>query len=288
MKGGVEFSEDGTGVLSSKNDAEDVKNLCHCLREFFDKPRNVKCTALTFDSNEDLHVAFVCATSNIMRQCLGCALNADTVASRLISTQSIGFHECLCFLCPTHGPPAHDAGLLAGLMCIELIKLLQNRASEDFLHSKVLLSQQNEAKHDVHNRGQTCHILTHSMPKPNPFVSPRDPMMSKVRAIPSGFTKWDKEVVKNGAMTCRQFINFISRKHSVEVLSIRCEAVEIYNQELHANVQSILDAAIVQRFEALSGLKLSPKCQFLYLDLACIDEDERRRAVMPVVKFFFR
>jgi molybdopterin/thiamine biosynthesis adenylyltransferase len=298
-KDGVTLSTDGTGVLCCRSrDAEDVHSLVGSLRGHFDGlnaiQKDTKCASLTFDSNDDLHVAFTCATANMMRQSLGHHGPTDHETG----SECIDFHSCRCLLYPTHGPPAHDAGLLAGLMCIELIKLLQKRGSEVIVHSKVKLSTSVAIHGQKILEGRTCSIDTTALPPSQPVVRRHDSVAgSAVRAIPDGFTKWDKEVVRNGPMTIRQLVNYLSRKHSIHVWSIRCKGVELYRQPVQprngasassGGAEEVLQANVAERFEVLSGITLSSKCHFLFLDLECTDQDEEGPAVMPQVKFFFQ
>ena len=44
--------------------------------------------------------------------------------------------------------------------------------------------------------------------------------MGPVKAVPEGFTRWDKFVVREGNLTCAQFAQWLKEKHGLDVSMI--------------------------------------------------------------------
>jgi ubiquitin-activating enzyme E1 len=60
-----------------------------------------------------------------------------------------------------------------------------------------------------------------------------DPIMcGPIKAIPEGFTIYDKIEIKEGSLTLKQFMDYLEKTQGLEISMVACGSVALYNAYL--------------------------------------------------------
>ena len=116
-----------------------------------------------------------------------------------------------------------------------------------------------------------------------------DPILGcPVKAIPEGFTIYDKLVIQ-GPMTFQQFFDYIKEKFNVEVSLVSCGKIALFNMYLPGKKHESRkprEMAEVYR-EIAKDEPLPPGRKYLALEIAGEVIGEGADCSMPTVKYFF-
>jgi len=57
-----------------------------------------------------------------------------------------------------------------------------------------------------------------------------DPIMcGPVKAIPEGYTIYDKTIINKGSLTFQEMFDFFEKEHGLEITMVACGQVALYN-----------------------------------------------------------
>ena len=115
-----------------------------------------------------------------------------------------------------------------------------------------------------------------------------DPILGcKVKAIPEGFTIYDKIVIK-GPMTIQQLFDHFKTTQGLEVSLVSSGKMAIYNQYLPGNKhQPRLAREIFSIYNEISEDKLPEGRKYMILELGGEVIDEGCDFSIPSIKYYF-
>lgn len=117
-----------------------------------------------------------------------------------------------------------------------------------------------------------------------------DPIMGcPVKAIPEGFTIYDKTVINEGSLTFQQLLDYFKDKMNLEISMVACGKVALYNAYLPSGAHK---PRLTQKLEdvylSISKEELPKGRYYLVLEVSgeCIDDGSD--FVIPPVKYCFK
>ena len=109
-------------------------------------------------------------------------------------------------------------------------------------------------------------------------------LLGPVKAIPPGWTVWDKiEVSKS--MTCKEFIDYVKERYNVDTSVITSNNVTIIQTFMPSN-KNRYDEKIEDLYNKFSKKKLTEDKNYLWLEISGDIDDAT--ALMPLVKYKFK
>ena len=116
-----------------------------------------------------------------------------------------------------------------------------------------------------------------------------DPILGcKVKAIPEGFTIYDKIVIK-GPMTVQEIFDHFRTSQNLDVNLLACGSMVVYNKYLPGNRHA--DRLTREIYDVYSQIAQEPVIEsrnYLILELGGEVEDEGCDFAIPSVKYYFR
>ncbi|XP_075220974.1 ubiquitin-like activating enzyme 1 [Lycorma delicatula] len=195
---------------------------------------NLKITPLEFEKDDDtnLHMDFIVAASNLR------AANykippADRHKSKLIAGKIIP-------------AIATTTSVVGGLVCIELIKLVQECKLERYKNGFVNLAL--------------------------PFFGFSEPIPApKLKYYENEWTLWDRFEV-NGEMTLQEFINYFKDRHQLEITMLSQGVCMLYSFFMApSKLQDRFNLSMSEVVRKVSKKKLEPHVKALVFELCCND-----------------
>ena len=108
--------------------------------------------------------------------------------------------------------------------------------------------------------------------------------LGPVKAIPPGWTVWDKIIIKK-SMTCKELIDYIMKKYKVEVSFITAGSVDII-QTFMPSAKSRMNQKIEDIYNDNSKIKLDKNIKYLYLEIS--GDIGEAIVLMPKFKYIFK
>lgn len=116
-----------------------------------------------------------------------------------------------------------------------------------------------------------------------------DPIMcGPIKAIPEGFTIYDKIEIKEGSLTLKQFMDYLEKTQGLEISMVACGSVALYNAYLPGGKHK---ARLTQKIEdILFEIKKEPMPDYRYyliLEIGGSTKDGED-FITPPVKYCFK
>jgi ubiquitin-activating enzyme E1 len=164
--------------------------------------------------------------------------------------------------------------MITGLVALEFYKVVLAKPLEALRNSFVNLAV------NVYSMGEPA------PPKRTKSVEFDVIACGPVRALPEGWSRWDKVVCREGNLTCAQFEEWLSRVHGVKLNMVTCGKTILYNPMLYkAHRETRAAKPLKALFEELTGARLGPKRTYLVLDASVYDDASD--VMLPPIQFYF-
>jgi len=224
-----------------------------------------KLTPATFEKDDDtnFHIAFVAAAANLR--------------ARNYKIPEADFHKVKMIAGKIIPAIATTTAMVTGLVSAELIKVasLNTRKVEDFKNAFV-------------NLALPLWVMSEPLPPMKTTSKDYDPViMGPIIARPEGFTTWDKIDVDIGDATIQQLVQYLAKKHQVEVSIISQGSLCLYNAYSTASKKR-LSGKVTQVWEEISKQTLSPNRTYLTLEVSATDLEEGAEVALPAIRYSYR
>jgi len=243
-------------------DEEDIKKLVAQLSELTLGVPNGKIAAADFEKDDDsnFHIAFITASSNLR--------------ARNYKIGEADFHKTKLIAGKIIPAIATTTAMITGAVTNEIFKFVQGFEKLD------------QFKNGFINLAVSLFLFSEPDEVKRVKSKEYDPVMcGPIRAIPEGYTIYDKVVVNNGPMTFQKFIDHFKTTMNLDVSMITCGNVALYNAYMPGNKHAArLPTSIEKTFEELSGEPIARK--YLVLEIGGGDA-EGVDFQMPPIKYIF-
>lgn len=232
--------------------SEDDEALCNNILAELPAPSSnpgYRMTPIGFEKDDDsnFHMDFITATSNLRASNYNIA-HADKHKSKGIAGKII---------------PAlvTTTALVTGLVCIELIKLVQQKKLEKYKNGFVNLAL--------------------------PLFAFSEPLAPQKKAITPewSWTLWDRFDV-SGELTLSEFIDYFKKKHELEITMISCGVSMIYSFFMGKDkLQERLPMKMPQLVEHVSKQAIPPNKTYLIFEICANRMSDDEDVDVPYVKY---
>lgn len=215
------------------------------------------------DNDENYHINFIYAAANLRARNYKIT-EADFLKVKMIAGKIIP-------------AIATTTAMVTGLVTAELLKMVtrEKRKVEEFKNAFV-------------NLALPLWLLSEPQPPLQTKSKDYDPIiMGPVRAKPEGFTTWDKVEVRLGDITLKEFVDYLMKEVQVEVMIMSAGNACLYNAYL-AGHKSRLNEKVSTLWETVTKQKISPKKNYLTIEISASDADDGVDVAIPTIKFQFR
>jgi len=224
-----------------------------------------QCTPADFEKDDDsnFHIAFISASANLR--------------ARNYTIPEADFHKVKMIAGKIIPAIATTTAMTTGLVSAELMKLvnLKARKVEEFKNAFV-------------NLALPLWVMSEPLPPLKTNSKDHDPViMGPVRAKPEGFTTWDKVEMNLGDATLKKFVDYLMDEVGVEVMIMSVGNACLYNAYLPAHKKR-LNEKVSKLWEDVTKQKLSPKKNYLTIEVSASDPDDGVDVQIPTIKFQFR
>ncbi|EUD69110.1 ubiquitin-activating enzyme E1 [Plasmodium inui San Antonio 1] len=266
--------------ISFVDDEKLIQDFCQELLNV--ECAHVKVSPIEFDKDEEtnMHVNFIYSFSNLR------AINyrietCDKLKAKLVSGKIIP-------------ALATTTSIITGLVGIELLKyvnyygyfqLYVESTQEKRKQMKDLLPY---FKNAFINSALPMFLFSEPMPPIKMRDKEWDELMKgPVRAIPNGFTSWDKIQIQIVNGTIKNLIDHINEQFSIEVNLISVGNACLYNCYLPAHNRDRLNKPIHEIYSEITKQKLLDDKNYIVVEASCSDQD-LVDVLIPSIKFIYK
>ncbi|CAI7723596.1 ubiquitin-activating enzyme E1, putative [Plasmodium vivax] len=266
--------------ISFLDDEKIMQDFCKELLHI--ECANVKVSPIEFDKDEEtnMHVNFIYAFANLR------AINykietCDKLKAKLVAGKIIP-------------ALATTTSIITGLVGIELLKYVNyygyfqtyvKATEEERKQMKDLLSY---FKNAFINSALPLFLFSEPMPPIKMRDKEYDELMKgPIRAIPNGFTSWDKIQVQIENGTIKNLIDHIGEQFGVEVNLISVGNACLYNCYLPAHNKERLNKPIHEIYAEITKQKLLDDKNYIVVEASCSDQD-LVDVLIPSIKFIYK
>ncbi|CDU20777.1 ubiquitin-activating enzyme E1, putative [Plasmodium yoelii] len=266
--------------ISYTQDNKLIQDYCNELLNI--QTDSLKVSPIEFDKDEisGLHVNFIYAFANLR------AMNYKITTCDKLKTKMVA-GKIIPALSTT-------TSIITGLVGIEILKYVNY---SDSIQKYVKLNdQEKKNEKDILSYFKNAFINT-ALPlfifsEPMPPLKIKDKeydelMKGPVKAIPNGFTTWDKiEIsIKNG--TIKDLVDHINEKFNIDVNLISVGNACLYNCYLPAHNKERLNKPIHEIYEQISKQSLPNDKNYIVVEASCSDQD-LVDVLIPSIKFIYK
>lgn len=266
--------------LSANSEPQIVEDFCNQLMKM--DTNNIKVCPLEFDkdNDENHHVDFIHAFANLRAQNYNIE-NCDKLKTKIVAGKIIP-------------ALATTTSIITGLVGMEFLKYVYYY---DTIQNYVKLDQEKRKKEkDVLSYFKNAFINTalplflFSEPLPPRKTVDKDYdeiMKGPIKAIPNGFTSWDKiEInIKNG--TIKDFIDYLTNKYNVEVNLVAVGNACLFNSFLPIHNKERLNKPIHELYKSVTKTELHKDVNYIVVEASCNDADQVD-VLLPSIKFIYK
>ncbi|CAA9991047.1 ubiquitin-activating enzyme E1, putative [Plasmodium knowlesi strain H] len=244
--------------------------------------QHVKVSPIEFDKDEEtnMHVNFIYSFANLR------AINykietCDKLKAKLVAGKIIP-------------ALATTTSIITGLVGIELLKYV-NYYGYVQMYVKSTEDKRKQMK-DLLSYFKNAFINT-ALPlilfsEPMPPIKMRDKeyddlMKGPIKAIPNGFTSWDKIEIHIVNGTIKNLIDHINEKFNIEVNLISVGNACLYNCYLPAHNKERLNRPIHEIYSDITKQKLLDDKNYIVVEASCSDQD-LVDVLIPSIKFIYK
>jgi len=227
-------------------------------------------TPADFEKDQDLnfHIDFITSASNLR------ATN--------YSIKQATRHSCKMIAGKIIPAIATTTSAICGLVCLEVYKLVQKRPMASFRDCNINLGVNSfqffEPTPAKVYKGEFSQIMQCD-------IAPYKP---------SGFTKWDKFVVREGDLTIRQVVEHIKARHGVTVTGIESVKANLLPEEsrvgqfVYDGSATQLDTKVTDRLERYwPGLIVTPQVSSTIFTVTA-ENEEGEEVATPLLVYFWK
>mmetsp|Transcript_15034 Transcript_15034/g.31101 ORF Transcript_15034/g.31101 Transcript_15034/m.31101 type:complete len:672 (+) Transcript_15034:3-2018(+) len=215
------------------------------------------------DDDSNFHIAFIAAAANMR--------------ARNYTIPEADFHKVKMTAGKIIPAIATTTAMVTGLVSAELLKIItyKSRKVDEFKNAFV-------------NLALPLWVMSEPLPPLQTKSKDHDPViMGPVRAKPEGFSSWDKVEVKLGDATLKEFTDYLTKEVGVEIMIMSAGNACLYNAYLPAHKKRMAER-VSKLWEDVMKRKLSPKQNYLTIEVSATDLDDGVDVQIPTVKFQFR
>lgn len=266
--------------LTANSEPQMAKDFCNELMEI--DTTNIKTSALEFDkdNDENYHVDFVHAFANLRAQNYDIQ-NCDKLKTKIVAGKIIP-------------ALATTTSIITGLVGIEFLKYVYYY--DELQKYRKLTPEEKKKEKDVLSYFKNAFtntalpLLLFSEPLPPQKTVDKDYdeiMKGPIKAIPNGFTSWDKiEItIKNG--TIKDFIDYLSKTYNVEVNLVAVGNACLFNSFLPIHNKERLNKPIHELYKSITKTELCNDVNYIVVEASCNDMDQVD-VLLPSIKFVYK
>lgn len=108
-----------------------------------------------------------------------------------------------------------------------------------------------------------------------------------VKAVPEGFTVWDKVVVDQGDITIGGLIKEMEKRYNLEVMILSAGNACLYNAFV-PNHKARTEKRVTELYEQITKSKIIEGRKYLVIELTSADMDDGVDVQIPTVKLIFK
>lgn len=221
-----------------------------------------KIQAADFEKDDDsnFHIAFITAASNLR--------------ARNYTIKEADFHRTKLIAGKIIPAIATTTAMITGAVTTEIYKFVQGFGKLD------------DFKNGFINLAVNIYAFTEPDEVKHTKSKDYDPIMcGPIKAIPEGYTIYDKVVVNKGPMTFQAFLDHFKNEMNLEVSMITCGNVALYNAYMPGGKHAArLPNDIVKVYQDISEETVVRK--YLILEIGGADADGND-FMMPPIKYIF-
>jgi len=246
------------------NDEEDIKNLVEKLAQltlqYVTGKQKIAAADFEKDDDSNFHIAFITASSNLR--------------ARNYKIKEADFHKTKLIAGKIIPAIATTTAMITGAVTNEIFKFVQGFGKLD------------QFKNGFINLAVNIFAFTEPDEVKRVKSKEYDPVMcGPIKAIPEGYTIYDKVVVNHGPLTFQKFIDHFKHTMNLEVTMITAGNIALYNAYMPGNKHAPrLPLNIETTFEDLAKEKIARKYLVLEIGGSTAEGSDFQ---MPPIKYIF-